>query len=397
VDAERQVKLVLIVGALSAFAPLSIDMYLPALPAMTHELGGTASLVQLTLTACLLGLALGQVLAGPLSDQLGRRRPLLVGLIAYAAASILCALAPSVGALIAVRLAQGIAGAAGIVIARAVVRDRYTGSAAARFFAMTMLVNGVAPILAPIVGGQLLRFTSWRGVFIVLAVLGILLFLAAFLGLPESLPVERRRMGGVAVTLAAFRSLAADRMFMGLALTAGLAFAAMFAYISGSPFVLEDIYGISAQAFGVFFAVNGLGIVAAGQISARLVRRVGPRPLLAWGIGQAVAGGLLLLGAVLAGSGLLLVLPALFVVVSSIGLMSPNATALALHDHPHQAGSASGLVGVMQYIVGALAAPLVGIAGPHSALPMALVIATAGSGAGLAFVGLTRPPIRVLS
>jgi DHA1 family bicyclomycin/chloramphenicol resistance-like MFS transporter len=233
VSMPNRTRLVVIIGALSAFGPLSIDMYLPALPSLPQELGGTASQVQLTLTACLLGLAAGQVIAGPLSDRMGRRRPLLAGLLLYALASLMCAVAPSLPALIAFRLLQGLAGAAGVVIARAVVRDLFSGSDVARFLALTMLVNGLAPILAPIIGGQLLTFTTWRGVFILLTVIGVGLFLLAALGLGESLPEEQRRTGGIMETLRTFRSLLTDRSFVGYALSSGLAFAAMFAYISG--------------------------------------------------------------------------------------------------------------------------------------------------------------------
>jgi DHA1 family bicyclomycin/chloramphenicol resistance-like MFS transporter len=393
-------QLILIVGGLSAVAPLSIDMYLPALPALSHDLGGTASLVQLTLTAFLLGLAAGQLVAGPLSDAFGRRRPLLVGLLAYTVASLLCALAPSVSLLIFLRLIQGSTGAAGIVIARAIVRDHYTGSAAARFFALTMLVNGLAPILAPLIGGQLLRITSWRGVFVVLATLGLAMLAASAAGLAESLPEERRRTGGIFSTLATFVQLATDRVFAGYALTSGLAFAAMFAYISGSPFVLENMYGISPQLFGLFFGINALGIVCASQLSGLLVDRAGPRRLLAVGLGCALTGGVLLLSVVALGGGLAGILPALFLVVASIGLIAPNATALALADHPAVAGSASALLGVLQYVVGGVAAPLVGIGGSGTALPMAAVIAVLTVGAALAFALLARrsdPPGRSTS
>lgn len=385
-----RLQLVFIIGGLSAFAPLSIDMYLPALPSLTRDLGGSASLVQLTLTAFLLGLAVGQLVVGPLSDGLGRRRPLLVGLVAYTAASLLCAFAPSVPILVVLRFIQGATGAAGIVIARAVVRDHYTGSAAARFFALTMLVNGLAPILAPLVGGQLLRVTSWRGVFLVLVGIGLVMTLASAAGLSESLPVERRRRGGLRTTLQSFWALAGDRGFVGYALTSGLAFAAMFSYISGSPFVLEDIYGISPQFFGLFFGTNALGIVAASQISSHLVDRLGPRKLLEIGLGCSFTGGLLLLTAVVFGAGLTGILPGLFLVVASIGLISPNAMALALADHPDMAGSASALLGVMQYVLGGVAAPLVGVAGTGTALPMAAVIAALTAGASTAFALLTR-------
>jgi len=372
------VQLILILGALSAFGPLSIDMYLPALPALTRAFGASASETQLTLSACLLGLALGQTISGPLSDALGRRRPLLIGLACYALASLLCALAPSVFALAALRLVQGVAGAAGIVIARAVVRDLHSGIAVARFFSLLMLVNGLAPILAPVFGGQLLRYTSWRGVFVTLAIIGILLFLAAATGLRETLPAGRRQTGGIRTTLTTFRGLLTDHAFLGYALSCGLAFAAMFAYISGSSFVLQDIYGVSPQGFSLIFGSNALGLVVAGQVNGRLVGRVPPVRLLAAGLTTSAAGAVALLVVVISGVGLVGVLPSLFVVVASLGFVMPNAAALALSGHQRTAGSASALLGVLQYAIGAAAAPLVGIAGADTAVPMALVIATLG-------------------
>jgi DHA1 family bicyclomycin/chloramphenicol resistance-like MFS transporter len=377
----RRVRLLLILGALSAFAPLSIDMYLPALPALGRGFGVSAAQVQLTLSACLLGLALGQLVAGPLSDALGRRRPLLVGVAAYTVASLLCVLAPSVGALVAVRFVQGLAGAAGIVIARAVVRDRYAGVAAARYFSLLMLVNGLAPILAPVIGGQLLRVTSWRGVFVVLAAIGALLLLATASGLDETLAPADRHTGGLPATLATFRRLLADRFFVGYALSSGLSFAAMFAYIAGSPFVLQDIYGLSPQLFSLVFGVNALGIMAASQINGRLVDRVPLPRLLAVGLAMTALGGIAVLAAVLGHVGLIGVTPALCVVVSSQGIVLPNATSLALSGHPRTAGSASALLGVLQYVIGAAAAPLVGVGGTATALPMAVVIAALGSAA----------------
>jgi len=376
-----RVRLLLILGALSAFAPLSIDMYLPALPALGRGFGATASQAQFTLSACLLGLALGQMIAGPLSDALGRRRPLLTGVAAYAAASLLCVIAPSVGLLVLLRFIQGLAGAAGIVIARAIVRDRYSGIAAARYFSLLMLVNGLAPILAPIIGGQLLRVTSWRGVFVTLALIGVVLLLATARGLPETLAPADRHTCGIPATLVTFRRLLADRSFVGYALSSGFAFAAMFAYIAGSPFVLQDIYGVSPQLFSVVFGVNALGIIAASQINGRLVGRAPLRRLLAIGVGLTALGGLALLAVVVGRVGLVGVAPALFVVVASQGLVLPNATTLALSGHPRTAGSASALLGVLQYSIGAAAAPLVGIGGAASALPMAVVIAVLASAA----------------
>jgi len=387
----RRAQLVFILGALSAFGPLSIDMYLPALPSLSRDFSTGASQVQLTLSACLLGLALGQTIAGPISDALGRRRPLLVGLTAYALASLLCVVAPSVFALVVLRFIQGVAGAAGIVIARAIVRDLYSGVAVARFFSLLMLVNGLAPILAPLFGGLLLRFTSWRGVFIVLAIIGTLLVLAAATGLSETLPPDRRQSGGVRATITTFRQLLTNRFFVGYALSCGLAFGAMFAYISGSPFVLQDIYGLSPQLFSVLFGMNAFGLMLAGQVNGRLVSRVPPVRLLATGLTATAIGGAALLGVVtIGGLGLLGVLPSLFVVVSSLGFVLPNAAALALSGHPRTAGSASALLGVLQFAIGAIAAPLVGVSGTRTALPMSVVMAALGVSALGAFVLLGR-------
>lgn len=390
----QRVRLVVILGALSAFGPLSIDMYLPALPQLGRDFGAVPSQTQLTLSACLLGLALGQVLAGPISDALGRRRPLLIGVACYALASLLCVAAPSVAVLTLLRFVQGFAGAAGIVIARAVVRDMHSGVAAARFFSLLMLVNGSAPILAPIIGGQLLRFTTWRGVFVTLAIIGTLLWLAAATGLRETLPTESRQTGGFGAILHTFRQLLTDRSFMGIALASGLAFAAMFAYISGSPFVLQEIYGVSPQVFSILFGTNALGIVIAGQISGRLVGRVAPLHLVTVGLSSCAAGGVALLLVIVAGVGLVGILPALFLVVASLGLILPSATTLALTGHPRTAGSASALLGVMQYAIGAAAAPLVGLGGASSDLPMGVVIAVLSCSALLVFVLLARPALR---
>lgn len=393
---QWNVRLVVILGALSMFGPLSIDMYLPSLPTLSHDLGASASQTQLTLSACLFGLALGQIIAGPISDSLGRLRPLCVGVALYAVTSLVCAIAPSVTVLILLRFVQGMAGAAGIVIARAIVRDLYSGIAIARFFSLLMVVNGLAPILAPIIGGQLLRFTTWRGVFITLTIIGILLFLAAAIGLSESLPSDRRQRGGIRVTLSTFWRLLTDRSFVGFALACGLAFAAMFAYISGSPFVLQDIFGVSPQLFSIFFAVNALGIVIASQINGRLVGRVSPYRLLAIGLTATACGGIALLAVVIGGVGLVGVLPSLFIVVSSMGIVFPNATTLALANYPHAAGSASALLGVLQFVFGAAVAPLVGIGGTQTALPMGMVICALGIFALTTFMTLSRKRERVV-
>jgi MFS transporter, DHA1 family, multidrug resistance protein len=384
-------RLVVLLGALSAFGPLSMDMYLPGLPSMARDLSAPAWAAQLTITTSMLGLAGGQLVAGPISDTLGRRRPLLAGLAAYMAASLLCAMAPTIWLLLVFRLIQGIAGAAGIVISRAIVRDLHEGVAAARYFALLMLVGGLAPILAPLIGGELLHVTDWRGIFVVLAGIGALLLLAAWAMLGETLPVAMRHAGGLTATVGVFGALLRDKPYMGYTLSAGLTFAAMATYISGSPFVLQDIHGVSPQLFSVVFALNAVGIMIASQTSRALVGRYGPRALLGAGVRLAVVGGLGVLVSVLAGLGLAGLLPSLFVMVSSVGVVLPNAAALALADHPRTAGSASALLGLTQFATGALAAPLAGVGGSHTALPMAIVMAALPL-AGLAcLVLLTHP------
>ena len=256
---------VVVLGLLTMFGPLSLDLYLPALPQLADDRGVSASAAQLSITACLVGLAVGQLVAGPLSDRLGRRRPLMLGLLAYLLASVACALAPSVTVLVVLRLIQGLVGAAGIVISRAIARDLYSGRELMIFFSRLLLIAGLAPVIAPILGGQLSRVMSWRGIFGVLAVFGAVLLLAGWFGLRETLPPERRIVGRFRRTLHGYNTLVHDRFFVGCALSSGLAGASMFAYIAGSTFVLQRIYGMSPQGFSLVFGCISLGLIAAAQ------------------------------------------------------------------------------------------------------------------------------------
>jgi MFS transporter, DHA1 family, multidrug resistance protein len=371
-------KLILILGGLSAFGPLSMDMYLPGLPALTKDLGASASTGQLTLTGCMLGIAAGQLFVGPLSDSVGRRRPLLIGLIGFILASLACAAAPSIWTLIALRFIQGTLGGAGVVIARAVVRDLFSGTVAARVFALLMAVMGVAPVFAPLVGGQALAVTSWRGIFVVLAAIGIPLLLGTLAWLPETLPPERRHGGGLGATVSTFGRLIRDRSFMAPATSFGLACAVLFAYIAGSSFVLEDIYGVSPQVFSLVFAVNSAGLIAMSQLGGRLVGRFGPATLLRFALGGVAVGSVAVLIITLAHAGLAPLLISLFVIISFEGMVFPNATAVSLADQEGALGSASALLGVGQFGTGALIAPLVGLAGTHDAVPMGVLIAACG-------------------
>ncbi|ARU63696.1 Bcr/CflA family drug resistance efflux transporter [Tumebacillus avium] len=386
----RRYWMAVILGSLSAFGPLSLDMYLPALPALADDLNTSASMVQLSLTACLLGLALGQLVAGPVSDVRGRRMPLLIGLLVYAVSSIAFALAPSVWALVILRFIQGVAGAAGIVISRAIVRDMYSGTELTKFFSLLMLINGAAPILAPIFGGQMMRFTSWEGVFIVLGLIGVVMLALVMFGMPETLSPDRRVTGGFQSTMKTFRELAKNRVFMGYALASGLVTAAMFAYISGSPFVLQDIYGVTPQTFSLIFAMNGIGIIIAGQVTGRLSGRVSDSRLLITGLALALLGGMVLLIALLLQAALWAVLVPLFFVVSSVGIVNTTSFSLAMQDQGNAAGTASAMLGVLTFIIGGLVAPLVGIGGSETAIPMGVIIAVAEVGAVLCYLLLAR-------
>ncbi|QIQ07148.1 multidrug effflux MFS transporter [Streptomyces liangshanensis] len=385
----------LVLGGLTALPPLSMDMYLPALPDVTGSLAAPAATVQITLTACLMGMALGQIVVGPMSDRWGRRRPLLLGMVVYVFATALCAVAPNVELLIGVRLLQGLAGSAGIVIARAVVRDLYDGDEMARFFSTLMLISGVAPIIAPVIGGQVLRLTEWRGIFVVLTVVGALLTFVVWKWLHETLPEERRHSGGVGEALRTMRGLLADRVFIGYTLAGGLAFAALFAYVAASPFVVQEIYGASPQMFSLLFGINSVGLIAVGQINGKLlVGRVNLDRVLAFGLTVilfAAVALLLMTTGVFGTVGLFPVAAGLFVLMSAMGLAMPNTNAQALMRTPHAAGSASALIGTSSFLIGAVASPLVGIGGEGTAAPMALVQVVSAVGAIGCFLGLVRP------
>ncbi|KIL78163.1 Multidrug resistance transporter, Bcr/CflA family [Bacillus badius] len=366
--------MIVLLGSLSAFGPLSVDMYLPALPILANDLHASASVAQLSLTAFLIGLAAGQVVAGPLSDANGRRKPLMAGLVIFTAASVLCVIMPSIWGLIAMRFVQGTAAAAGIVISRAVIRDLYSGSELTKFFALTMLVNGVAPIAAPVIGGQLLSFVSWPGVFGVLAIVGAITLFAVFAGMPETLAAERQSAGGIKQTLSTFKLLMTDKVFMGYCLVQGFVMAAMFAYIAGSPFVLQDFFGLSPQAFSLCFAVNGLGIVVATQMTGQLAGKIGESALLKAGLVMALGGSALMLLMLAIEAHLIAVLIPLVFAVSSVGVVSTTCFSLAMNNKEQTAGSASAFLGLMPYIFGALAAPLAGIGAGSTTLPMGIIM-----------------------
>src|SRR3954468_1728379 len=340
---RRLATLTVLLGGLTAFGPLSMDLYLPAFPALAADLDATHAQVQLTLTADVIGLVAGQLVLGPLSDAWGRRRLLLGATVVCAVASLLCALAPSAAVLTVWRFVQGFAGGGGIVLARAVAADLTTGVAAARLFSLFMTLSSVAPIVAPVLGGLLLAWTgTWPVMFHLLAAINAVLAVAIWFAVPETLPREARHAGGLRQTGRAFVELARDRVFVGYALTVAFAYASLFGYISGSSFALQEHYGLSATAFSAVFALNAAGMVVFGLVNARLVGRFPVRRLLVAGrLASSVAAGVLVL-VVTAGSGLgvLAVLPPLFVVVATRGLVSSNATVLGVERGSRAAGSA---------------------------------------------------------
>ncbi|MGC4838658.1 multidrug effflux MFS transporter [Micromonospora vinacea] len=387
---RQRAQLVLVLGALIAIGPLTIDMYLPALPAITAGLQTTETAVQLTLTGTLVGLALGQLLIGPLSDVVGRRVPLLAGLAAHIVASVLCVFAPNIAVLGGLRVLQGLGVAAATVVATAVVRDLFSGASFARIFSRLMLVMGLAPILAPTLGSGLLSWTDWRGVFAALAVLGALLIVVAAVRLPETLPVARRRHGGVRATVRDYRGLVNDRAFVGLVLVAGLAMAALFAYVSGSSFVLQQEYGLDEQQFGIAFGAGAVGLIGATQFNVRLLRRYTPQQILVSALIAGTAAGLLLVMFAATGfGGLGTLLASLWLVLAAAGLALPNAPALAMSLHSEAAGTAAALLGAVQFGIGAVSAPLAGLFGTGS-VPMAIVIA-GGMAAALIVMLLVVP------
>jgi MFS transporter, DHA1 family, multidrug resistance protein len=367
--------LALVLGAFVALGPLTIDMYLPALPTITAELATTSATVQLTLTGTLLGLGLGQLVLGPLSDALGRRRPLLAGTALYVAASLLVLVAPTIAVLGVLRVLQGVGSAAGAVIAIAVVRDLYTGRAAASMLSRLFLVLGAAPVLAPTIGGELLRFTSWRGIFVVLAGYGLLLLVLGAVALRETLPPERRRRTGVAGTMRTYRGLLRDRTYVGLVLVAGLTMAGIFSYVSGSSFVFQRQFGLDEQQFGLLFGAGAIWLIAATQLNPVVLRRWAPAQILVAGMLTGTAAGVVMLVLALTGTGGLVgVVVPLWVVLFSAGLAMPNAPALALAHYGDDAGAAAALLGAVQFGVGASVAPLVGVLGNDAAAMGTVVV-----------------------
>ena len=385
--------LILLLGALTAIGPFTIDLYLAAFPQITADMDTQPAAVQLTITATLAGLALGQLLIGSVSDALGRRRPLLTGLGLYVVASLGIVFVTSVEALTALRFVQGLAASAGMVLSMAIVRDRFEGIQVGKALARLMLVVGVAPSIAPLIGAQFLRWGSWRSMFVALAVFGAILLVLAFFLLTESLPVRQRRTGGVGAAARSYSSLLRDPLFMGLALLSGFSMAALFTYVSSATFVFQEGFGLSAQQFAVIFASGAVAITAGTQINGAMIGRVAPERILQ----SAVLAATVITGSMVVVSGLGLgIWPLIVLLVSNMlvtGILLPAVPVIALETNAHRAGSAAALLGAMQFGVGAAIAPVTGLFEGGSAVAMAAVMFGA-SAVTVTIMFAIRPALR---
>lgn len=387
---KKRIQLAILLGSLGLLGPFTIDTYLPSFPTIVKDFHTTASLVQISLTACLLGLGAGQLFIGPLSDVKGRRKPLLLFLCLYLLASLTCSFSPNIYFLIVARFVQGFSAAGGLVVSRAIVRDLFSGKELIKFFTLIVLVGNLGPIVAPIAGGAILSFTKWNGVFIVLACIGAILIFMVSLKLPETLPPQKRVPSNLPQLMSNFGSLFKEREFMGYAFTQGFTTAGIFAYVSGIPFVYQNIYHVSPQQFSLLFGVNGLGLIIGSQLVGRLADHISERTFLKIGLGISIAAGAILLIALLLKAPLISVAIPIFFFVSSISIIGTTSFALAIESQGHIAGSASALLGLLPFLLGSLSAPLVGIAGSYTGVPMGLTIFGASLLAFLSYFVLVR-------
>jgi DHA1 family bicyclomycin/chloramphenicol resistance-like MFS transporter len=382
---------ILVLGALTALGPFTVDLYLPAFPALEHELGVSSALIQLTLTATAVGFGLGQLVVGPWSDRVGRRMPLILATAVHVGASLAVAIAPDIVLLAVFRVLQGVGAAAGGVVAMALVRDLFGGLPLVRMLSRLALVNGLAPILAPVIGSQLLRILDWRGIFYFLAAYGILVLIATALFIVETLPPARRVDAGHATVGERYRAIFRDRVFVGVAIISGMTFSGLFAYLSASSFLFQQVYGMSPQEFGILFAVNSIGVVAGVQVSSRLAKYYGPQWILS------VSTAVLLLSAVaivvvdLAHLGLTAVLIPLWFFITACGFGFPMVQVLALANHPKEAGTAASVLGALNFGLAGAISPIVGLLGIDSAVPMGGVMAVTAALSVVALWLVVRP------
>lgn len=380
----------LLLAVFSALGPFTVDMYLSSLPEMMNDFSTTASLIQASLTASLLGLGLGQLVAGPLSDVHGRRKPLLISMLLYFILSIACAFSPNIGIFIVLRFFQGFVASAGLVISRAIVRDSYSGVEMVKFMALLTMISNVAPLISPTAGSAVTTFTSWIGVFIFLGLLGLILTGVATWGIKESLPVDQRVPSNFKGLLNNYGSLFRNRRFMGYALVNGILFSGVFAYVSGTPFIYQNMYGISPQLFSVLFALNGLGIILGSQLVKRFSEQIGEHRIFRIGLLIAFITTAIILVAVLVNGPFIALFLAIFLFAVAIGIIAPVSFTLAMESQGHIAGSAAAVLGSLQFALGAVTSPLVGIAGEESAVPFGVTIFMTSILAVIAYVTLVK-------
>jgi DHA1 family bicyclomycin/chloramphenicol resistance-like MFS transporter len=372
---RQRVVYILVLGALTALGPFTIDLYLPAFPKIEADLAVSTAAIQLTLTATTIGFAFGQLLVGPWSDRVGRRLPLILATTVHILASLGVALAPDLAWLLAFRVLQGFGAAAGAVVAMATVRDLFGGYPLVRMLSRLALVNGLAPIAAPVIGSQLLLLMPWRGLFFVLAGYGVLVVVAASLFIIETLPPARRVEPGHATLVQRYRVLFADRVFVGVAIIGGMSFSGLFAYLSASPFLFQDVYGLDPQGYGLLFAANSIGIVAGVQISARLAKRIPPQWILSVSTLVLLAAATAIIVLDLAGAGFFGTVIPLWFFITACGFGLPMVQALALANHGKEAGTAASVLGAMNFGLAGLLSPIVGLFGIANAVPMGAVMA----------------------
>jgi DHA1 family bicyclomycin/chloramphenicol resistance-like MFS transporter len=365
---------ILVLGALTALGPFTIDLYLPAFPDIEADLGVSTAAIQLTLTATTLGFAVGQLLVGPWSDRVGRRLPLIIATTVHVVASLGVFVAPGIEWLLVFRMLQGAGAAAGGVVAMAIVRDLFGGLPLVRMLSRLSLVNGLAPILAPVIGSQLLLLAPWRGIFLFLAIYGVLVVFAAIFFIVETLPPARRIDLGHSTARQRYHALFSDRVFVGVAVIAGMTFSGLFAYLSSSSFLFQDVYGLDPQQFGLLFAVNSIGVVAGVQASSFLARFIGPQWILAGAITLMVlaAGTIVVLDSL--GTGIVGILVPLWFFILACGFSFPCTQVLALANHGSEAGTAASLLGALNFGLAGLISPIVGLFGIDNAIPMGAVM-----------------------
>ncbi|WP_431803085.1 multidrug effflux MFS transporter [Microbacterium sp. bgisy203] len=356
----RRVVYIILLGALTALGPFTIDLYLPAFPVLQQDFQTTAAAIQLTLTGTMIGFALGQLIVGPLSDKVGRRVPLLAVTALHVFASIGAAFAPNLALLSVARVLMGIGAAAGGVVAMAIVRDLFGGRRLVVMLSRLALVSGVAPVVAPLIGSALLAVMPWRGLFIALAIYGLVMLVSAIVLIPETLPKARRHERGTTTVLERYKSVFSDRVFIGVLIIGGMTFSGLFSYLSSSSFLFQEGYGFNAQQYGILFAVNSLGVVLGVQTASRLAARFGPQWVLAFSTSALVLASASIIVIDQLGLGLWPTMVALFLFMTACGFTFPCVQVLALDRHGKAAGTAASIIGACNFGVAGLISPLVG-------------------------------------